>query len=282
MKLKMLSGLPASGKTTLARKLVKEGGSSGRINRDDLRAMLFNSEWTGRRESIVVACEKAIAKVLLEHQYGAIVDDTNLTQKHRDMWSGFAKENGAAFETHVFGEDLATCIERDAAREKPVGEAVITRMAAQAGMLQYKDEIIICDIDGTIADGRHREHFLAQDKKDWASYYALLCYDEPIDLICRWIAEEIKERTVILVSGRPDTYQRETVAWLKMCRIKYDYILMRRGDDKRPDTMVKADILKLLPKEKIVCVIDDRPSVCRMWKENGLRVIAVRGQCEEF
>lgn len=282
MKLKMLKGLPASGKTTLARKLVKEGGSAGRVNRDDLRAMLFNSEWTGKRESVVVACEKAIAKVLMEHEHVPIIDDTNLTSRHRDLWSGFAKETGASFETHEFKEDLATCIERDSARDHPVGEAVITRMAVLARQVQWKSEIILCDIDGTIADGSHREHFVQGEKKDWLSYYALLSDDKPIDLICRWISEERKDRTLVLVSGRPDTYQRETIAWLKKHGIGYDYILMRSGGDKRPDTMVKADLLKLLPKERIVCVIDDRPSVVRMWKGNGLRVIPVRGQCEEF
>jgi predicted kinase len=282
MKLKMISGLPASGKTTLARKTVKESGSAGRVNRDDLRAMLFNSEWTGHREGIVVACEKAIAKVLLDKGYVPIVDDTNLTQKHRDIWSGFARENGAAFEAIDLSTDWATCVARDKERQDSVGIAVVTRMAALAGRLQWKDEIIICDIDGTIADGSHREHHLQGEKKDWASYYSLLPDDKPIDLICRWIAEERKDRTVVLVSGRPDTYQTQTADWLAKHGVQYDYLLMRSGGDKRPDTMVKADILKLLPKDKIVCVIDDRPSVVRMWRENGLRVIPVRGQCEEF
>lgn len=31
----------------------------------------------------------------MEHDQVPIVDDTNLTPKHRDMWSGFAKDNGA-------------------------------------------------------------------------------------------------------------------------------------------------------------------------------------------
>ena len=59
----MLKGFPGSGKSTLARQLVKESGNSGRINRDDLRAMLFNSEWTGKREQVTIDCEKAIADV---------------------------------------------------------------------------------------------------------------------------------------------------------------------------------------------------------------------------
>jgi len=47
MKLKILRGLPGSGKSTLAKQLVKDSGSSGRINRDDLRAMIFDSVWSG-------------------------------------------------------------------------------------------------------------------------------------------------------------------------------------------------------------------------------------------
>jgi hypothetical protein len=58
---------------------------------------------------------------------------------------------------------------------------------------------------------------------------------------------------------------------------------MRPGSDKRPDTLIKAEFLKHLPKEKIALVLDDRPSVCRMWEENGLTVEWVRGRdCEEF
>lgn len=283
MKLKMLSGLPASGKTTLARKMVKESGSAGRINRDDLRAMMFDSVWTGKREQVVIDCEKAIAKVLLAHGQTPIIDDTNLTQRHRDMWSGFSKENDANFETEKLDLDLRGCIQRDYLRKKSVGPAVIMKLAAVGGLLEFKPGgIIICDIDGTLADGSHREHHLKGEKKDWDTYYSLLSDDSPIDLISDWVRAEYLERSIVLVSGRPDTYQGETIDWLQKHDIPFDYILMRGGGDKRPDTQVKADILKLLPKDKIVCVIDDRPSVVRMWKENGMRVIPVRGACEEF
>jgi hypothetical protein len=89
--------------------------------------------------------------------------------------------------------------------------------------------------------------------------------------------------TVCLVSGRPDTYQRETMLWLIKQGVPYHWLFMRPGSDKRPDTLIKAEFLKHLPKEKIALVLDDRPSVCRMWEENGLTVEWVRGRdCEEF
>ena len=280
----MLKGLPGSGKSTFARQVVKESGNSGRINRDDLRAMLFNSEWTGKREQVTIDCEKAIADVLFKHSMNPVIDDTNLGAKHRQMWSDFAKDHQHMFVPHDMGVDIATCVERDEKRLKGVGRAVIYRMALQNGMIEWGDRpIVLCDIDGTLADGRHREHFVQGEKKDWDSYYALLEHDSPIDIVVRWVRELAKDHTICIVSGRPDTYQLKTTAWLMQNGIRYDWIFMRAGGDKRPDVQVKGDFLKWLPKEKIAFAIDDRPCVIReVWRANGVRVIPVRGACEEF
>lgn len=288
MKLTMLKGLPASGKTTMAREMVRASGSQGRINRDDLRAMLFNSEWTGKREEVVVACEKAIARVLFEHDMSAVVDDTNLTSRHRDMWSGFTSEAGQHFETINLGTNMATCIDRDSKRNPGVGRPVIEKLALQAGLIEWGDKpIVIVDLDGTLADGSHREHLVTGEKKDWNAYFALCGGDKPIEIVFRWVQELSKDHTICVVSGRSDAFWRQTSMWfLEMAwagfPLRFDHIFMRAASDKRPDTMVKADFLKHMPKEKIAMVIDDRPSVIRMWRENGLKVIPVRGACEEF
>jgi predicted kinase len=285
MKLKMLSGLPASGKSTEARRLV-DTGNSGRINRDDLRAMVFNGVWTGKREGVIVDIEKAIAEVLIKHKLTPVIDDTNLTEKHKNMWSGFAKAHGVAFESYDLSKysTLLSCIMRDRKRDNPVGEAVIYRMALGAGMLSFGDKaIVLCDIDGTLADGTHREKHIEGSRKDWKTYFSLLSEDAPIDIVTSWVTELFgSDHIICLVSGRPDTYQHETIRWLKKHEIPYDYLFMRRGNDKRPDTEVKKEILDLLPKDQIKFVIDDRPSVVRMWKEQGLTVYPVKGQCEEF
>lgn len=282
-KLVMCKGLPASGKSTYAREFVVKSGNAARINRDDLRAMLFDSVWTGKRESAVVDVEKAIAQVLLKNKMVPVVDDTNLTEKHKDMWSGFAKAHDAEFANITFDVSLETCIARDRNREKSVGAAVIYRMALNAEMIDFDEKpIIICDIDGTLACGKHREGHLAGERKDWKTYYSFLSLDRPIDLVVRWVRELAKTHTICLVSGRPDTYQRQTIDWLSVMGVPYDYIFMRGGGDTRPDTEVKKNILDKMPKEKIEFVLDDRPSVVRMWKAEGLTVFPVRGQCEEF
>ena len=48
-KLIMLSGLPASGKTTKARELMVEYGNAVRVNKDDLRDMLHTGSWSGQK-----------------------------------------------------------------------------------------------------------------------------------------------------------------------------------------------------------------------------------------
>jgi len=284
MKLTMLKGLPGSGKTTLARQMVEESGNSGRINRDDLRAMLFNSSWTGKREQVTIDCEKAIADVLFKHGMNPIVDDTDLSERHRSMWADVAKSHQQMFTTHALDTGLDECIERDSKRKNGVGKAVIHRMALQNGLIEWGERpIVLCDIDGTLADGRHREHFVHGEKKDWDSYYSLLEHDSPIDLVVRWVRELYKDHTVCLVSGRPDTHQLKTFIWLMQNEIPYHWIFMRPGGDKRPDVQIKSDILKHLPKEKIAFAIDDRPCVIReVWRANGVRVIPVRGDCEDF
>jgi predicted kinase len=284
VKLTMLKGIPASGKSTFARQTVKESGNSARINRDDLRAMLFESVWTGKREEVVIACEKAIAEVLFKHGMNPVIDDTNLSQRHRDMWSSFAREREQSFVTRDMGVDIGTCIERDRNRPNGVGRAVIDRMALQNGMIEWGDKpIILCDIDGTLANGDHRVHFVQGEKKDWDSYYSLLEHDSPIDAVVRWVRELHKDHTVCIVSGRPDTYQRKTMKWLDDNEIPYDWIFMRPGSDKRPDVQVKGDFLKHLPKGQIDFAIDDRPCVIReVWRANGVRVIPVCGECEDF
>jgi hypothetical protein len=56
--------------------------------------------------------------------------------------------------------------------------------------------IILCDIDGTVANNDHRQHFL-EGKKDWDGFFDKLDEDEPI----RPIINKVIENNKILFSN---------------------------------------------------------------------------------
>lgn len=283
-RIRMLRGLPGSGKTTEARKIVQENGNAARVNRDDLRAMLFDSVWTGKRESVVVEVEQAIVAALAQCKYVAVVDDCNLTDRHWELWCRLAEDLEVQITQTTMTVPREECIRRDSLRPKPVGEAVINRMALNAGLIDFGNKpIILCDLDGTICDEEHRRYHLNGDKKSWNDYFSLLSEDKPVDFVIKWVKELAKDHTIALVSGRPDTYQFETLTWLRNHEVPFDYIFMRPGSDKRSDVEIKTDILNKIPKHLINFCLDDRPVVIReVWRKNGVKVYPVQGSCKEF
>ena len=132
-------GLPASGKSTWAKaQLDAHPGRCKRVNKDDLQAMLDNGRWNKQNEKLVLQVRDNIIRASLERGCHVIMDDTNLSPRHerriRQLVAEFNKEHGESHEVCIrdFTDvPLETCIERDAKRDRPVGEKVIRGMYRQ-------------------------------------------------------------------------------------------------------------------------------------------------------
>jgi len=295
--LEMLRGLPASGKSTYAKEKVKKDGNWVRVNRDDIRAML-GTRWSPSSERLTVEVEKAIAFEALQMGRNVIVDDTNLGPKHESLWKRFCEEFNDAQENesrHVkfklteFDTPFDLCVLRDFGRQNGVGRNVIAKMAARYGRLLWPDNpIVLVDIDGTLADGSHREHLVRTEPKQWDQYLELCNLDAPVVPVFEWVAELSKDHTIVIVSGRGAEREQKTYDWFNKIWVEkaapyfpvFQWFFRNAGDH-RPDDIVKLEVLYLLPR-KPVMVIDDRPSVIRAWRSKGLKVIPVRGAIEEF
>lgn len=128
-------GLPGSGKTTAAEKWrAEEPATRARVNRDDMRDMLWGG-WTGdrRHEEQVTAITAAAVRRLLEHGWAVIADDTNLRSEYVERQCELALAVGATYEVWDFlVVPVEVCIARDAARGEAggrlVGADVIRRM----------------------------------------------------------------------------------------------------------------------------------------------------------
>lgn len=282
-KLVMLRGLPASGKSTYAKKLIEEGGNWVRVNRDLIRTMLHFDKWTPNNEDITVKAEVAIAMEALNNNVNVVVDDTNLGNRHHRLWSGVAKDLGVKFEVvDDFEKDIGKLILRDAKREKRVTGTVIKNMAMQYNMIPGIEDVVVCDIDGTLADCNHRKHHLEGKEKDWDGFFSDMLFDTLRKDVYDRVVEESANKTLVLVSARPEEYRSATEIWLRKNNVSYTHLLMRPNNDCRPDTDVKKELYsKYLKHYNVTKVFDDRPAVIRMWREQGLEVEDV-GDGEEF
>ena len=283
-----MRGLPASGKSTRAKEIMEESGNVVRINKDLLRTMLHFDKWSGFHESITRNVSRTIAKSLLESGTNVIIDDTNLNEGTFQSWKDLATDIGAKSEVVKIETSFEECLIRDRARENPVGDHVIVQMALQNGLYpEPKRGFVLCDLDGTLADIRHRLKYVKSEPKDWKGFFEHISEDKPrIEVIDKLMEFEEQGYDIFIVSARPDNYRKQTENWLLSAFNGYEpyqAVLMRRAGDRRPDTETKAEILNNYFKDtkQIHAIIDDRPSVIRMWREKGLNVIDV-GSGVEF
>jgi hypothetical protein len=195
-------------------------------------------------------------------------------------WKDLVKELGVPSEvvdlTHVPAEE---CIARDAKRDKRVGYTVIANMALRSGLKTFDPgKVVLCDIDGTVADIHHRLHYVKREPKDWKGFFSAIPSDTPrLDVAAILEQHHQAGRTIIFLSARPDTYKEATLHWLATHGGEHFTVIMRDASDHRQDEEAKRDMLKRhFPDLSVIYeVIDDRPRVIRMWRALGLRVTDV-------
>ncbi|MCV9926174.1 AAA family ATPase [Flavobacterium sp. LS1R49] len=272
----LMKGLPGSGKSTLAKKIISENPETyKRINRDDLRAMFDNGTTSKNNEKFVKKVRDLLIVKCLEEGKSIVVDDTNLSETNLKRVTQLVQEYNTKFSENVTVEvlevntDVTVCIERDALREKPVGEKVIKKMHRQF----FKDspeyaiqnpelpKAIICDLDGTLALMNGRNPFDAS-KCDQ-------------DLINEPVANVLRNYNklgykILLVSGREDRYKEPTLRFLEKHTIEFDDLIMRKSQDSRKDSIIKTEIYNDFIKDKyfVEFALDDRNQVVDTWRND--------------
>jgi predicted secreted acid phosphatase len=133
------------------------------------------------------------------------------------------------------------------------------------------EEIVIFDIDGTLADVSGRVHHLNKKPKDWDAFFQGISQDKAIHSMVRLCNILYKAGIkILLCSGRSEQYRPETVEWLARQGVKYHELFLRCDKDKRSDAVVKREMLAGLERSKILFVVEDRKGVVEMWRSEGL------------
>lgn len=308
LSLLMLTGLPASGKSTYAKEL--EGAGWFRVNYDKMRwyasdGSAVEYKFSRDNEKKIKLAGQQAAVAALKAGINVVVDNTNLTAGVEDYWRSIAVLCGAGFLRVEFPTDLDECIRRNKTRVgwARVPRPVIERMALSSGRVPWLGmgvggRAVIVDIDGTLANGDHRKKYVSgvcmdcdgfevcnrcagngKAKKDWKTYFSLIHLDTPIRPVVEWV-KSLKDEGyyVVIVSGRgmDGEVARATEDQLEAFGVPYDRLFMRNAGDVREDSIIKKEILDAIrPNIEIAFAIDDRPRVIRMWRENGIKVYDV-------
>jgi len=274
-------GLPASGKTMWTNEWIDTHPEYVNVNRDDIRLALqgrkrYNkfSKW---RENAVSAIALETVHIALRYGKSVILSDTNLNPGRNANWKKFAKSEGVGYREELFTDvHLGVCLDRDARREFPVGQRVITGMFERGRGVWFPEipvydnmlpDCYLCDIDGTIAQMNGRGPY------EWMKVDT----DLPKKNIISVVNALALHSQIIMLSGRDGSCKDLSVAWMQDNGVNYHDFFIRPAGDSRKDTLIKEEIYNqhIKGKYNVLGVFDDRDQVVHMWRHLGLDVFQV-------
>ena len=142
--------------------------------------------------------------------------------------------------------------------------------------------LAVFDIDGVLADVRHRLHFVERRPKDWDGFFAAALDDPPLAQGVALARESAKDCDVVYVTGRPERCRADTLAWFARHGLPDGELSMRSGTDRRPARLTKPPLLRRLARGRTVAVVvDDDEQVCDAYEAAGYRVLRARWATQE-
>jgi hypothetical protein len=189
--------------------------------------------------------------------------------------------------------DLETALERDANRTPSVGPEIVKRFFEKMGGTNFRlatqrtftvhktkpvkntigyvlglPDAIICDLDGTLALFGDRNPY----DRDFEN-------DKPNIPVVETVKRFYPSHEIIFCSGRQEKVRAQTQEFIaRVFGNKFKYTLfMRQTGDFRQDSIIKKEIYDnyIWGQYNILFILDDRQSVCKMWRSLGETVFQV-------
>lgn len=142
--------------------------------------------------------------------------------------------------------------------------------------MEEKQKLVLCDIDGTIANNAHRQNLL-KEFKDWDKFFSFMKDDEPIHVIIEMVKKKVESNNhLIFLTGRPEKYRKMTENWLSKYFDNEYSLLMRKDGDRRNKIIVKEEIFnENFQKKQIKACFENDPELIELWQKLGLNVIDI-------
>jgi hypothetical protein len=132
----------------------------------------------------------------------------------------------------------------------------------------------VLDLDGTLADVRHRLHHLKHRPKNWDAFFSAAPRDPVLPEGAAVAHRLAEDHRVAYLSGRPERCRRDTQAWLERHALPVGPLYLRRDNDRRPSWMGKLLVLQRLAADGGVDVlVDDDVVVVKQARAAGFPVL---------
>lgn len=291
----IVRGIPASGKSTFAKKWCSEDSlNRARVNRDDIRFATFGSyELPPELENTVTKIEHASIDALLKAGKSVIIDNMNLRPKYIKEYLKLAAKYNVVVLHKDFPIELKEALARNRARDRQVPEDALERIfktflrkgsflpfpvlevaSASIGGVYVPDTTkptaILLDVDGTAMK-------MSPDRGPFEWHNVLLdTVNEPVVEAVKAIQEA--GHKIIVMSGRDEICKADTRLQLEDAGIIIEDIFMRPNGDQRKDNIIKDELFDAHVRHNynVLFAMDDRSQVVDHYrKELGLTVFQV-------
>lgn len=132
----------------------------------------------------------------------------------------------------------------------------------------------VFDIDGVLADVRHRLPYVENRPPDWDAFFAAAPLDDLLPEGLQATLVAAKDHELIYLTGRPERCRDETQGWLVGHGLPPGRLLMRGDTDRRPARITKLEQLRRLRRQGAVAVlVDDDARVIKAARDEGFNVM---------
>ena len=294
-----MRGLPGSGKSTIASVLATRH-EAVIVCRDELRQMMYNTYTPDAdAEDVISGVEVAMVENLLKQDKDIVIDSVNARTSYLKAWAKLAHKYDADFQVIDVKTSLEESLNRNQKRAIKGGryvppeviesfakqfqwkvvealDPIVVAPVSEKDLSQFHRDAIIVDIDGTLA------HRVPGGRSPYD--YSRVSEDTVDESIRDVVNKLAKKYDILIVSGRKHICKDETASWLTHNGIVWDRLYMRDGDhrdrhgNQSPDWIIKYEIFNehIRSRYRVVCVLDDRDQVVRMWRKLGLKCLQVQ------
>ena len=134
--------------------------------------------------------------------------------------------------------------------------------------------LAVIDLDGVVADVRHRLHHVSGKRRDWDAFFDGIAADAVLPEGRAVVDRLATDHEIVYLTGRPERTRGATDEWLARHGLPRGQVIMRPEGDRRPARLLKPRLLRSLAADRqVAVVVDDDAEVCAALQRSGWPVL---------